>query len=66
MFAMEIWNSAAEMEADALRRPSWASPDGAPARRSGRMAGARRTVGNALIGLGRLIAAEKYPATHRA
>ena len=58
MLAMEIWNEAGQMEADALSRPSWASPSGVSAPRSGRVTAMRRTAGHALIGLGRLVAAE--------
>jgi hypothetical protein len=63
MLAMEIWNEAGDMAADALRRPSWASPTGAPQPRISRLAGVRRVCGHALIGLGRVIAAEHRPST---
>jgi hypothetical protein len=66
MLAMEIWNEAGQMAADALRRPSWASPTSMPTPRSGRLAGTRRALGNALIVIGRMIAADSRPKTHRA
>jgi hypothetical protein len=58
MLAMEIWNEAGELEANALRRPSWANPTRTPTRPTRRLSRVRRTVGRALIGLGRAIVAE--------
>jgi hypothetical protein len=53
----DIYYEATEMEARALRQPSWAKPyDANGSTATGH--GARRLVGHALIGLGRLIAAE--------
>jgi hypothetical protein len=60
---MEIWNEAGEIEANALRSPSWASPTGSPSRRNPRFARLRRVTGHALIGLGRSIAAERRTST---
>lgn len=61
MLLTDISYRAADVEARALRGPSWARPyDAKPAANGG---GPRGLVGHALMGLGRLIAAEASPAT---
>jgi hypothetical protein len=60
MLLTDVYYAAGEIEARALRRPSWARTH-TPARGVERR-GPRRVVGHALIGLGRLIAAESAPA----
>lgn len=59
MMHMEIWNVAGEIEAEALRRPSWATPTRVSAPRTHHVARFRRALGRALIGLGRVVAAEQ-------
>ena len=56
MLLTDVYYAAGEIEARALRRPSWAkthTPASVTPRR-----GPRRVLGHALIGLGRMIAAE--------
>ena len=61
MLPSNIYQEASDMEARALSRPSWAKPyDATAATKPAR--GPRRMLGHALIGLGRLIAAESAPA----
>jgi hypothetical protein len=59
MMHMDIWNAAGEMEADALRRPSWVTPTRVPGPRTDHVARVRRVLGRALIDLGRIVAAEQ-------
>ena len=61
MLLTDIYYQAGEIEANALCKPSWAKPHEPAARRKARIS-PRRIVGRALIGLGRLIAAEPAPA----
>jgi hypothetical protein len=61
MLLNDIYYEAGEIEARALRRPSLAKPYAAKAPAVSR--GPRRLLGHALIGLGRLIAAESSPST---
>jgi hypothetical protein len=57
MLLTDIYYQAGEIEARAVRRPSWARPHD-PARSGTPRRSPRRVVGRALIGLGRLIAAD--------
>ena len=63
MLLNDIYYEAGEMEARALRGSSWASlhdsAKGNPRR------GPRRLIGHALVGLGRLIAAERATSPQR-
>jgi hypothetical protein len=61
MLLNDIYYQAGEIEARALRRPSWASlhDSAAPIAHA---KGPRQLVGHALMGLGRLIAAEPSSA----
>jgi hypothetical protein len=62
MLLTDIYYEAGEIEARALRRPSCKTPhDPTPPGAAGRAP--RRLIGRALIGLGRIIAAEPSPAT---
>lgn len=70
MLLSDIYQEAGDMESRALRRSSWAKPYGAakpganPGARSAKRRGRlRRTLGHALMGLGRLIAAEPAQAS---
>lgn len=58
MMLTDIYYAAGEIEARAVRGPSWARLSGPVADSSTRRGGARRALGNGLVALGRLIAAE--------
>jgi hypothetical protein len=60
MLLTDIYYEAGEIEAKAVRRPSWARPHD-PAGANSQRRGPRRLVGRALINLGRAIAAEPAP-----
>ena len=60
MLLNDIYYEAGEIEANAVRRPSWARPHNPVTADSARR-GPRRLVGRALINLGRAIAAEPRP-----
>lgn len=61
MLLNDVYYEAGEIEANAVRRPSWAWPHNPRTAEAGRR-GPRRLVGRALINLGRAIAAEPHPA----
>ncbi len=61
MLLTDIYYEAGEIEAKAVRGPSWARPHG-PAVATNQRRGPRRLVGRALINLGRAIAAEPTQA----
>ena len=60
MLLTDIYYEAGEIEAKAVRGPSWARPHNPVAANSPRR-GPRRLLGRALINLGRAIAAEPAP-----
>jgi hypothetical protein len=60
MLLTDIYYEAGEMEAKAVRGPSWARPHN-PAGATSQRRGPRRLVGQALINLGRAISAEPAP-----
>ena len=60
MLLTDIYYQAGEIEAKAVRDPSWARPYN-PAAAANQRRGPRRLVGRALINLGRAIAAEPAP-----
>ena len=60
MLLTDIYYEAGEIEAKALRGPSWARPHN-PVVATAQSRGPRRLVGRALISLGRAIAAEPAP-----
>ena len=63
MFLNDVEHATDEIEANAYRTASWARQyETAVAARKGRSTRTRSMVGNALINLGRLIAAEPAPA----
>ena len=62
MLLTDIYYQAGEIEARAVRGPSWARPHNPVAATSQRR-GPRRLVGRALINLGRAIAAEPTKAS---
>ena len=60
MLLTDIYYEAGEIEARAVRGPSWARPYN-PSAVANHRRGPRGTVGRALINLGRAIAAERAP-----
>jgi hypothetical protein len=60
MLLTDVYYEAGRIEAEALRRPSWARPHG-PAQAGMGRRGPRRVLGQALINLGQIIAADPPP-----
>jgi hypothetical protein len=61
MLLTDIYYQAGEIEARAVRDPSWARPHNPAAAAANQRRGPRRLLGRALINLGRAIAAEPAP-----